>query len=756
MKRKETLEPKKYRWIRWGIIISLIAACIYTATYGYFQNKVELIQDSPLENEMTIKWLCESNYLLYRDLYVRDNPEVLTYAQLYLEPREGKEWIETLGLLEETTDSGIDESYWDESNHENVSYDEWSNISEDIGRFNEYFSELESNFTNLNKTFDYRIEDLTTGEVVSNYTEEEDPQNLVFLLTYRYDELGNFSVDGHVVGKDTFKIRKNANEAGRDNHLLQLCPFLDNNFFSVKTPKNCLITYRVTDTEWEKIVTEGWLPLRDAAYHVNSYDYFAYADAGVGVLFFALFFLVLAGGFFLSPGSKILSGSKLLHMVLEVTVALAFVWVCGSCELSVMLMSSVAEETAAQALRQWFTGSDAQFLVVLLNIAALTLMFFGGWFIGINLRDIRTIGIKEYIKTRSLIYRFFPFIKAKVMGVYDSVSHFDVTRNAHKLIIKVVLINAVVLFFISSLWFGGFGIVMVYSILLYFILRKYISDLQRKYGLLLAATNEMAQGNLNVTITDDLGVFEPFKPQLLRIQNGFKTAVEEEVKSQRMKAELITNVSHDLKTPLTAIITYIDLLKSENLSEEKRKEYLNTLERKSLRLKVLIEDLFEVSKANSHNMTLNLMDVDIINLIKQVSFEMTDKLEASNLDLRMNLPEEKVILSLDSQRTYRIYENLFGNIAKYALPGTRVYVAGSVEADKVIITLKNITADEIYVNAEELTDRFVRGDTSRNTEGSGLGLAIAKSFTELQGGKMTVEIDGDLFKVTTIWYDTEF
>ena len=158
------------------------------------------------------------------------------------------------------------------------------------------------------------------------------------------------------------------------------------------------------------------------------------------------------------------------------------------------------------------------------------------------------------------------------------------------------------------------------------------------------------------------------------IRFGFKKAVDEEVKSQRMKTELITNVSHDLKTPLTAITTYIELLKKEDITEEERRSYIETLERKSLRLKVLIEDLLEVSKANSKSMTLNLMKVDVVKLMKQVSVEHTDKFTASSLDLRWNVPEDQVILMLDNQKTYRIFENLFVNIQKYAMPGSRVYV----------------------------------------------------------------------------------
>ena len=216
-----------------------------------------------------------------------------------------------------------------------------------------------------------------------------------------------------------------------------------------------------------------------------------------------------------------------------------------------------------------------------------------------------------------------------------------------------------------------------------------------------------------------------------------------------MKSELITNVSHDLKTPLTAIITYVDLLKDDTLTREKQIEYLQTLERKSLRLKVLIEDLFEVSKATSGNVILNYQNVDICNLIKQVELEMSDKLAEAGLDVRMDFPEEKVIVALDSQKTYRIYENLFSNIVKYSLRGTRVYVRGTLTDDYIVISLKNISAAEITVDTAELTERFVRGDASRNTEGSGLGLAIVKSFVELQGGRFLLENDGDLFKAVT-------
>ena len=260
----------------------------------------------------------------------------------------------------------------------------------------------------------------------------------------------------------------------------------------------------------------------------------------------------------------------------------------------------------------------------------------------------------------------------------------------------------------------------------------------------------MAAGDLEYEDALSWGIFEPLKKELRQIRNGFSKAVEEEVKSQRMKTELITNVSHDLKTPLTAITTYVELLKNSQITEEERRSYVEILERKSLRLKVLVEDLFEVSKANSNTINLEFMEVDVVNLLKQVCVEHQEYFEKKGLFIKWKLPEEKTLLMLDNQKTYRIFENLFVNIEKYAMEGSRVFIEVNTE-NGVEIVMKNMSAQELSVTGEEITQRFVRGEESRTTEGSGLGLAIAKSFTEAQKGSFQVKIDGDLFKVTIRW-----
>ncbi len=195
-----------------------------------------------------------------------------------------------------------------------------------------------------------------------------------------------------------------------------------------------------------------------------------------------------------------------------------------------------------------------------------------------------------------------------------------------------------------------------------------------------------------------------------------------------MKTELISNVSHDLKTPLTSIITYIDLLKDESITDENRKLYIDTLDRKSQRLQHLIEDLFEVSKANSGDVYLNIVNVDIVSLMKQTLLELDDKLADSSLIVKNNFSNEKIILPLDSQRTFRVFENLIINISKYAMPNSRVYIDILETDNKVNIMLKNMSASEIDFSVDDIMERFVRGDKSRNTEGSGLGLAIAKFY----------------------------
>ena len=372
------------------------------------------------------------------------------------------------------------------------------------------------------------------------------------------------------------------------------------------------------------------------------------------------------------------------------------------------------------------------------------------WFV-VSLDSIFTMGLTRWLKERTIIGWLLMGGKNAVEKTCGLVGSVDFRDKQTKLLLKIVGINFVLLTVISCFWFFGIFGLMIYSVVLFFLLRRIYDGMQEKYEILLQATGKMADGNLEVEINDDLGVFEPLKGEITKIRNGFKKAVEEEVKSQSMKTELITNVSHDLKTPLTAIITYVNLLKKEGITEEERRNYIRILDQKSMRLKSLIEDLFEISKANSNNVTLHLVEVDIVSLMKQVRLELEDKIGRSQVEFRWNMPDDKAVLILDSEKTYRVFENLLVNIVKYALPGTRAYVEITDDGETVMVSMKNISATEISLEGRDITDRFVRGDESRNTEGSGLGLAIARSFVELQKGTMEVGIEADLFKVKIEW-----
>lgn len=231
------------------------------------------------------------------------------------------------------------------------------------------------------------------------------------------------------------------------------------------------------------------------------------------------------------------------------------------------------------------------------------------------------------------------------------------------------------------------------------------------------------------------------------IANGFHMAVEEAMKNERLKTDLITNVSHDIKTPLTSIINYVAILKQSDIADPKIQGYLDILEAKAQRLKTLTEDVVEASKVSSGNISLEYMDVDLVEMIQQTEGEMAEKFEARNLKMIVNLPAEPAVVHVDGRRMWRALENIFGNAAKYAMPGTRVYADLKLEEDTVDLSLKNVSEHQLNISADELTERFIRGDLSRSSEGSGLGLSIAQSLTTMQGGTFNLYLDGDLFRV---------
>lgn len=335
----------------------------------------------------------------------------------------------------------------------------------------------------------------------------------------------------------------------------------------------------------------------------------------------------------------------------------------------------------------------------------------------------------------------------KISAFFDVFRGLDLSDKLNKKIATALILNLLVGCIACIFWAFGPLLLILYTIFTYQYIKRIASGMQQQFHVLENVTKELSLGNLDIEVEDDLSVFGEVKDNLLGIKTGFKQAVEEEVRSSKMKTELISNVSHDLKTPLTTLISYIDLLQKENITDEERQHYIQILDNSSLRLKRCIDDLFEISKVESSNVQCNLVEVNLSDLLKQIHFEMSDKIEASNLTFKTSYPEQKIICMLDSPKTYRIFDNLYMNIFKYAMPYTRVYIELKEENGFAVVSFKNVSATEITYAPDELTERFVRNDASRNSEGSGLGLAIAKSFTELQGGSIKVLVDGDLFKV---------
>lgn len=371
-------------------------------------------------------------------------------------------------------------------------------------------------------------------------------------------------------------------------------------------------------------------------------------------------------------------------------------------------------------------------------------VFEAGAALGAGLRD----GFWRYLRCRCLLVRVPAALWGACGAAVRRFAAVDLRRPVESTLFRLLSINFLLVALLCSVWFAGIAGALIYSFVLFFILRRWFARLQKNYNTVLAHAQHMAQGNLDAPLEEDVGILNPLREELNAVQAGFARAVREEVRSQNMKTELITNVSHDLKTPLTAIITYVDLLKDDSLDEATRREYVATLEKKSQRLKRLIEDLFEMSKAASGSVTLHKETVVLASLMRQLQFELEEATAACGVDFRWILPPEKLYAELDGQKTFRVLENLVVNITKYALAGTRAYISLQREGRRAVVTMKNVSSAELDFDAAAITERFVRGDKSRNTEGSGLGLAIAKSFAELQGGTFAVETDGDLFKAT--------
>lgn len=372
-------------------------------------------------------------------------------------------------------------------------------------------------------------------------------------------------------------------------------------------------------------------------------------------------------------------------------------------------------------------------------------MMLTGLFTAMGIFEIKymlTSGFCRYWKEDSLIGSICGNVKRR----FEKLSEVDLSDKTDTVLLKYVLIQMVIVGVIACFWSFGIVLSVLYSVLLFFYIRKKLKKVQKDYQVLLKEVHQLADGRFDEELTQDVGIFNALGDELKNVRIGFEKAVSEEIKSQNMKTELISNVSHDLKTPLTGIKNYAELLGQDNVSGQDKQVYLENLQHYIDRLNNLIEDLFEVSKVNSGDIELNPVELNVVALIQQAQAETEDLLKQKNLTVILDAPENGIVQALDGDKTYRIFENLFTNIAKYTLPGTRVYVSATAQPEYTEIVFKNISEAQMNFTPEEIVERFVRGDKSRHESGSGIGLAIVKSFTEVQNGTFSIEIDGDLFK----------
>lgn len=762
---------KKFSFLAAGCLIAL-AVVIFMAFYPALKKEAANYYTDRMRSDQLLKQFYQSNLVLYKDLLDKTKNAEADYSDLYLVIKEEKlspdEFERVTNFEEERTAQ------------------EQKRLLSDS--FDIYFERLKSEILDgIARSVDYCVIDHETGEVVKNtgraieaLYEDKSIRNeeipYVYYVMLSYDRAGNLSSVSVRDEKPDELLKSLQSVMAREWLKSDFGGFMESllyyqsrfyfyeeetalSYFITDKPKDATFIYALTSEQKEQM-RFSWNGNANPV--LSGYQYEienAYERAGTATVFwYVLTGLAIAALLMTRNKRYCLHRMKAFHLHVEISLFSITCLFAGLFYLIVMLVSYTNSgffpEICSRYL-EFLSLKDYSMLTVVLNVVVLT-VYFGIWYYFITtLGEVFDLGLWKFLKERSLLVKLAGWLvngfRNRKRQFQEEMLHIDLDGKTEGIIRKVVMVNFLFLAAVCMMWMFGWAALIIYSFAVYFSLKKYAQKIQEQYQKLLGATRSIADGNLQTEFGEDWGIFESYKEELAKIQDGFKKAVEEEVKSQRMRTELLTNVSHDLKTPLTAITTYIELLETENITQEQREEYLKVLKKKSERLKFLIEDLFEVSKAASGNITFNLVDVDICNLIRQVYLEYEDRVEEANLIFRFHMPEEKVILRLDSQKTYRIFENLYTNIIKYAMTGTRVYVNAEKTEKGICIELKNMSATELNIPAEDLTERFVRGDSSRNTEGSGLGLAIATSFVEQQGGKMKVEIDGDLFKVRIEW-----
>lgn|GEM_PF-299308 len=758
------------------LIVLLISSLGMLTTYRNISDKFT-VEEQVLNSETGADYFLDQIYPMYWDLKNatenKENPSDVFLTEEAIKNALENSDIDS-GTPEKLTDA-INENGDVILNKEVIKQDFNEAFQNDMGyseialnaankpiKYNVYNKENKKTIGNEKNELEL-IRNMSLGQLDTNGTAkaEEILDKYLFYMVLDFDKDGNYSFKA-LHGIDAYKcqtVMDNTVQEWKVRSANLYKEYTDGSIkYNLPPIKNATFTIGLTK--------EGATQIVNAPYNssINNYNGIYHLLSGdkmhtlgqmtmVAVLIMCVYALV---GFLLPNAIRndVFAMGSVIKVPIEVMVILVSLIASAFVAINPLQLIDISTSDSLENLLMQMvpiSATTASWVVVIGNIGYWMILFALFLMGGIYLRDMIAKGDRRVIFNSCIAVRVVKWMISKVKKFFSWMNNLDLKDGYEKFILAALGVNFLAITICSSIW--GFGIITgaIYSVILYGLIKKKFGKVLEDYNKLETITEDIANGDFGSVPEEDLGVFNPIKENLENIEKGFSAAVSEEVKSQKMKTELITNVSHDLKTPLTSIITYVDLLKKEGITEEERQKYLDTIDKKSNRLKFLIEDLFEVSKATSGNVKMNPMKVDVVSLIKQTLVELEDKLNAAHLEVKGNFPEEKVILELDSMRTFRIFSNLISNISKYSMPYTRVYINVKRDAENTEIEFKNISAEELNCDVENLTERFVRGDKSRNTEGSGLGLAIAKSFTELQDGKMKVSSDGDLFKVVLIF-----
>mgnify|MGYP001056719537 FL=1 len=576
------------------------------------------------------------------------------------------------------------------------------------------------------ENFAYRIE--WNDKVLSNHFDEEsNAKNALFYGELTYDENGNLRQSGNMNATE-FSFLSLYNFYTLDGIVSNLMTDYDEDV-ELNPPTDLKVTLfipkemKTGGLVYTSVYNDSvWVPFVLLALLISSFV--------IGVYLLLISWKILAKTQFFKT---ILSWKAEFNIFFFGTLTILVISVC------MYIMGVTINDILLPAMVRYGLPAAG----VWVNIINFCLFFLSLFFIGIDI---------YYVKY-SLCSGFVRFLKEdtwignRIVELYAGIkdlSNYDLDQKIKNLILKGVLLNTALMFLCALFW--GWLFVLIYGVVSYIFLLHQAQRIVKEYDKLLVRLDRIAQGDFKVDDQYQTSILPSLQEKLDTVQEDFEEAVKERVRSQNLRTELITNVSHDLKTPLTGIKSYLELLNDSQLSAEDKEEYLIRLNQYTDRLSKLIEDLFEVSKANSGNIQLETQNVDIVSLVEQVLVENETMLEKKGLSPVIRKPEEPILCLLDGDKTVRIFENLLSNVAKYALENTRVFVTMEKNQDTVDIMIQNISKTPLDFDPHDITERFVRADQSRHEEGSGLGLAIVKSFCEIQNGSFTVQLDGDVFK----------